>query len=259
MLLLRSGIAEGRAGKRLSFNIGSPITAVFPKAMGPINAYKGLQISHYLQVSPDRGFIFETWFNPPMFQSTAMPGWWEDHWKNMHRYDRMTCTGVLVGSESNAEVRMAGLTGREVRYRPTQKDFDTMLDGLELAGEIYLAAGAEAVMPNSFDYYEYKTIEQLKLMKYDIKDNSDLTLGTGHPQGGNILSRNKKIGVVDEHLKVYGYDNLFISDASVIPIAVGVNPQITVMTIADYAVPFVAQNLEAGDIKIIQPELNVVE
>jgi choline dehydrogenase-like flavoprotein len=255
LLLQRSGIAEGRAGKRLSFNVGSPITAVFPEI---INAYKGLQISHYLQLSPSRGFIFETWFNPPMFQSTVMPGWWADHYKNMMRYNRMACTGVLVGSDSNAEVRVGGLTRRDIRYKPTKKDFDTLLNGVELAGEIYFEAGAECVMPNSFQYYEYKTKEQLRLMKYDIKDSSDITLGTGHPQGGNIISRDKKIGVVDEQLKVYGYDNLFVADASVFPTAVGVNPQITVMTFADYAVPFVADTIETGGVKIITADMKAV-
>lgn len=258
ILLLRSGIATGRAGKRLSFNVGSPITAVFPE---PIYSYKGLQISHYLQLNPSRGYIFETWFNPPMFQSTIMPGWWDQHWDNMHRYHRMACTGVLVGSDSNAEVRIAGLTGREVRYNPTQKDFDTLLDGLILAGDIYFAAGAESVMPNTFCYYEYTSRDALHKMKDDIKDNSDITLGTGHPQGGNILSRNRKIGVVDERLKVYDYDNLFIADASVFPTAVGVNPQITVMTFADYAVPFVAENVGVGTggVKIVTPETTSVD
>ncbi len=255
ILLQRSGIAQGRAGKRLSFNIGSPITAVFKDE---IHSYKGLQISHYLQMAPDRGYIFETWFNPPMFQSTIMPGWWDEHWKNMHRYSRMACTGVLVGSDSNAEVRLGGLTRREIRYRPAKKDFETLLDGLELAGEIYLRAGAECVMPNTFKYHEYKSSEELKRLKYDVKDNSDITLGTGHPQGGNILSRNRQMGVVDEQLKVYGYENLFIADASVFPTAVGVNPQITVMTFADYAVPFVAETISAGGVKILAPELNKV-
>lgn len=255
LLLQRSGIATGRAGKRLSFNVGSPISAVFPEV---INSYKGLQISHYLQIAPSRGYIFETWFNPPMFQSTVMPGWWDDHYRNMQRYNRMACTGVLVGSDSNAEVRVGGLTKRDIRYKPTKKDFDTLLEGVELAGEIYLEAGAECVMPNTFQYYEYSTKEQLKLMRYDVKDSSDITLGTGHPQGGNILSRDKSMGVVDEQLRVYGYDNLFISDASVFPTAVGVNPQITVMTFAEYAVPFVADTIETGGVKVITQDLSKV-
>lgn len=255
LLLQRSGIAAGRAGKRLSFNISSPITAVF---QDEIHSYNGLQISHYLRTSPNPGYIFETWFSPPMFQSTIMPGWWDQHWKNMQRYSRMACTGVLVASDSNAEVREGGLTRREIRYKPTRKDFETMLAGLELAGDIYLAANAECVIPNTFHYLEYATKEQLKMMKYDIKDDSDITLGTGHPQGGNILSRNKKEGVVDEQLRVYGYDNLFITDASVFPTAIGVNPQITVMTLSDYAVPFVAETISAGGLKILMPELNKI-
>ncbi len=255
LLLQRSGIAQGRAGKHLSFNIGSPISAVFPEV---IDSYRGLQISHYLQISPTRGYIFETWFNPPMFQSTVMPGWWENHYNNMQRYNRMACTGVLVGSNSNAEVRLGGLTKRDIRYNPTQNDFDALLDGLELAGDIYLAAGAECVMPNTFKYNEYSSMESLKLMKYDVKDSSDLTLGTGHPQGGNIISRDKKMGVVDEQLKVHEYDNLFISDASVFPTSLGVNPQVTVMTLADYAVPFVADNVGRGNVTFIRQEMNKV-
>lgn len=240
ILLQKSGIAVGRAGKRLSFNVGSPISAVFPEK---IKSYSGLQISHYLQFEPGRGYIFETWYNPPMFQSTAMPGWWDQHFKNMKRYDRIACTGVLVGSESNAEVRVGGLTGRDIRYQITQKDFDAVVNGLIKAGEIYLEAGAECVMPNTFKYYEYnKNGSPIARMKQDIRDSGDIGLGTGHPQGGNPISSDAKVGVVDNEMRVHGYDNLFISDASLFPSSVGVNPQITVMTLAHYAVPFVANS-----------------
>jgi len=45
---------------------------------------------------------------------------------------------------------------------------------------------------------------------------------------------------VDPEFRVYGYDNLFVCDASVFPGSIGVNPQLTVMALADYAAPFVA-------------------
>ena len=38
--------------------------------------------------------------------------------------------------------------------------------------------------------------------------------------------------VVDSDCKVYGFENLFVCDASVFPTAVGVNPQLTVMALA---------------------------
>ena len=233
LLLMRSGIAGDRAGKRLAFNMGSPITAVFPAI---VNSYDGLQISHYLRLSPDRGFVAETWFNPPVAQALTMPGWFEDHDRNMRRYNRMTCAGILVGTESNAEARQGGLTGREVQYEPTASDIGKLLDGLMLAGNAFLAAGAECVIPNTFDYHEFRTPGGLARLPDLVKDSSDITLGTGHPQSGNPMSADPKRGVVDSDFRVHGYRNLYVVDASVFPTSIGVNPQLTVMALADYAV-----------------------
>jgi choline dehydrogenase-like flavoprotein len=169
-----------------------------------------------------------------------MPGWFEDHFNNMLRYNRMSCTGVLVGTESNGEVRRAGLIGREINYVPTDGDLRKLLDGLVLSGQAFLADGAECVIPNTFDYHEFRSVGELERLYDLVKDASDITIGTGHPQGGNIVSGNPELGVVDPQFKAYGYDNLFVSDASVFPSSLGVNPQLTVMALAEYAVPFVA-------------------
>ncbi|MEW6509898.1 MAG: GMC family oxidoreductase [Bacteroidota bacterium] len=237
LLLLRSGVAAERAGKRLSFNLGSPMTAVFDRVL---NSYDGLQISHYLEPRPSRGFVIETWFNPPVAQALTMPGWFDDHFKNMLRYNRMTCTGVLVGTESNGVARLAGLTGREVDFTPTRGDLDKLLAGLTLSGEIFLEAGATCVIPNTFRYMEFTAADELRRLPELIRDSSDITLGTGHPQGGNVMSGDSSLGVVNPEFRVYGYDNLYVCDASVFPSSIGVNPQLTVMALAQYAVPFVA-------------------
>ena len=239
LLLLKSKLGIRNAGKYLSFNVGSQLTAAFPNK---IDSYDGLQISHFLKISPNPGYVMESWFNPPMFQSTAMPGWFEDHFNNMRRYDRLACVGILVGSESNAEARVGGLTHREIRYTPTTKDFKTLLTGLELSGEIMFAAGAESVMPNSFKYYEFKSTQELRKLSDVIRDPSEITLGTGHPQGGNIIGNSSATGVVNAEFKVFDYTNLYVCDASVFPTSLGVNPQLTVMGLADYAVQFVKEN-----------------
>jgi len=236
ILLLKSKLGIKNAGMNLSFNVGSQLTAAYPYK---IDSYDGLQISHYMKTSPDTGYIMESWFNPPMFQSTAMPGWFEDHYNNMKRYDRLACVGILAGSESNAKARIAGLTGREIDYTPTRKDFQTLLAGLELAGEIMLASGAESVMPNTFKYYEFKNKDDIRKLHEYINDPSEITLGTGHPQGGNIISSSSEKGVVNPEFKVFGYNNLFVCDASIFPTSLGINPQVTVMGFADYSVQFI--------------------
>ncbi|HEY0298813.1 MAG TPA: GMC family oxidoreductase N-terminal domain-containing protein, partial [Arachidicoccus sp.] len=240
ILLLKSKLGLKNAGKKLAFNLGSQITAAYKS---PINSYDGLQISHYLKTNDNR-FVMETWFNPPMFQSTAMPGWFSQHFQNMKQYANMACTGVLVGTASNAEVRVAGLFGRDIKYTPTEDDFDSLMDGLQLVSEIYLSdENFERVMPNTFNFYQYKTVKELREnLRKNVKSSIDIATGTGHPQGGNVISHDAATGVVDETLKVFGYDNLFVCDASVFPTSLGVNPQITVMTFAHYAAPFIANN-----------------
>jgi choline dehydrogenase-like flavoprotein len=125
---------------------------------------------------------------------------------------------------------------------PTSSDLKKLIDGLILCGEAFFKDRAECVIPNTFKYCEYSSPDELQKLYDRVQDSSDITIGTGHPQGGNIVSGNPDLGVVDPQFKAYGYDNLFVCDASVFPSSLGVNPQLTVMALADYAVPFVAQS-----------------
>ena len=85
-LLLRSHAATDLpVGQRLCFNMGAPLTAEFEDVQ---DAYAGLQISHY-GIPRDSGFVFETWFNPPVAQALNMPGWFEQHFENMRRYPHL--------------------------------------------------------------------------------------------------------------------------------------------------------------------------
>jgi len=72
------------------------------------------------------------------------------------------------------------------------------------------------------------------------RDPTELTLGTGHPQGGAAIGADPRHGVVDGGFRVHGYENLHVCDASVFPTSVTVNPQLTVMALADYAAPRIA-------------------
>jgi choline dehydrogenase-like flavoprotein len=237
LILLKSNAGNDQVGKHLGFNLGSPITAIFDK---PVNAFEGLQISHYLVQKPSQGYVMETWFNPPVAQALTMPGWFDDHFNNMLRYNRLSCVGILVPTESNAVVRDGGLFRRDIKYVPTENDLKKLGEGLILGAEIFLAGGAKAVMPHTMDFLEL-TKDELTVIRKKVLEEGQMTLGTGHPQGGNKMCRKPEQGVIDPHFKVYGYDNLFICDASVFPCSIGVNPQLTVMALAHYASTFIAQ------------------
>jgi choline dehydrogenase-like flavoprotein len=237
-LLGRSGIGGAAAGKGLSFNMGSAMTADFAEE---VHSYDGLQITHLFEPGGGPDVIMETWFNPVLAQALAMPGWFEQHRRNMLRYPHLAATGVLVGTESNGTVERALFGGADVVYKPTDADLGRLVEGLKLAGEIYFAAGAERVMPATFQYESFTEPAQLARLDEIVTDSSDIQLGTGHPQGGNSLSLDPAEGVVDpEHFLVHGHENLHLCDASVFPTSIGVNPQLTVMGLAHLAADRIA-------------------
>ncbi|MDP9228705.1 MAG: GMC family oxidoreductase, partial [Actinomycetota bacterium] len=232
-LLQRSGLGGQRVGKGLSFNVGTPMTGDFPQRL---DAFDGLQISHAYRPKGENQLIYEAWFNPVGTQSLLMPGWFSDHYENMRRYAHMACVGVVVGSQTNGSVK-PGFRGRGMKldYVPTEADLRLLVKGTKQAGRILLAAGATRVMPLTFRSLSYTTAEQLDELDGLIRDNTDIQLHTSHPQGGNAVSRDPGKGVVDERFSLHGADNIYVCDASVFPAAVTVNPQLTVMALADYA------------------------
>ena len=58
-------------------------------------------------------------------------------------------------------------------------------------------------------------------------------LVTPHPLGGCRMSDNQADGVTNENGEVYGYPGLYVSDGSIIPTALGLNPSRTIAAIAE--------------------------
>jgi choline dehydrogenase-like flavoprotein len=247
-LLLRSGIGKNLPiGRRLSFNMGSPLHARFPK---PMRAYEGMQMSHYLRPTDETEFIFETWFNPPVAHALVMPGWMDKHFDNMQKYDHMVSMGVVVGTEARdaTYIRPATLFpgSAEVVYEPTERDLDKLVTAMHMMGRVLLEAGADEVLASTRTYHSYKpyapgeTVTRAQAAYHDkselgfleklVKTDDDILLNSAHPQGGNPLGT-----VLDADFRVRGYRNLYVCDASVFPTSITVNPQLTVMTMAWYA------------------------
>ncbi len=231
-LLMRSGVGRDLpVGEHLCFNMGAALTAEFDEKM---DAYDGLQISHYGRPDPERGWVYETWWNPPVAQAINQPGWFEDHFENMRRYPWLMAAGVLAGTAGNARVRQALTGGPDIAYRPEPRDLAKLSDGLKTLGYILFAAGARRVMANTWSGDVFTTPDQLARMD-ELVDPKQMALGTGHPQGGNAISQDPRRGVVGPDFRVHGYSNLYVCDASVFPSSLTVNPQQTVMTLAHYA------------------------
>ncbi|PIQ28400.1 cholesterol oxidase [bacterium (Candidatus Blackallbacteria) CG17_big_fil_post_rev_8_21_14_2_50_48_46] len=58
---------------------------------------------------------------------------------------------------------------------------------------------------------------------------------TAHILGGCAIGQSPQEGVVDLSCRVYGYQNMWVCDGSMIPVNLGVNPSLTITSLTEYA------------------------
>jgi cholesterol oxidase len=64
---------------------------------------------------------------------------------------------------------------------------------------------------------------------------------TAHPLGGSVMSDSQDEGVVNEYGEVWNYPNLYVSDGSIIPTALSVNPSATISALSERIVEHIIQ------------------
>jgi cholesterol oxidase len=60
------------------------------------------------------------------------------------------------------------------------------------------------------------------------------TSSTAHILGGATMGRSPEEGVCDPDGRVFGYDDLYVADGSLVPANLGVNPALTITALAEH-------------------------
>jgi choline dehydrogenase-like flavoprotein len=224
-------------GKRFSANVGSPLFAFTNTVQ---NAQPGLQIAH-AYVPPDgaAGFVLETWYNPPGANALAMPGYMAVHHARMREYAKTVSAAPLVGTRAVGEVKLRN--GRiSIRLPIETPEIDSLAAGVGLLASAFLTGGATSVVAAVDGGFEMKRPDDIARFRKELHDLARnarhrhlLRFGTGHPMGGNAMSDDPAIGVVGRDFRVRGIDNLRVCDGSIFPDSARVNPQWTIMALAD--------------------------
>jgi cholesterol oxidase len=68
---------------------------------------------------------------------------------------------------------------------------------------------------------------------------------TAHVMGGCLIAANPAEGVVDTEQRVFGYENFWVCDGSVVPVNLGVNPTLSILAFSERAMAAVKPKGEA--------------
>lgn len=235
-LLQKSRIGGKNVGKGLSLHPAPFVMGVFNEK---IHGNRGVPMSytcHEFGVTngvEKGGFLIESIFLPVFQMALAIPSMGIDHRKMMENYAYFTMAGIMTRDEPNGSVQMSYNGSPKVTYNLSPQAIDDMARGMGILSRMWFSVGATSLITSHRDMPEIRNRADIPALKDAVRDNPDgLMLGSAHPQGGNRMGDDAKSCVVDSDCRVYGYDNLFVCDASVFPTALGVNPQLTVMALA---------------------------
>ncbi|MCC6334492.1 MAG: GMC family oxidoreductase [Myxococcales bacterium] len=230
VLLLRSGLKLPALGE---FFRAHPGTGVFGNYDSPVDMNVGTTqgwASMAFRQAP--GLKLETLAIPPELVASRLAGGGRELMERLTRYRHFAMWVHAVRAESTGTVKPS-LFGRPVvRYTLDRPDMERFRQGMLLVARQHFAAGARSVIPGITGLPYELTADQLPLMESAPLDPRRYVAILSHLFGGCVMGRDEKTSVTDARGRVHGVQGLVVADASVIPTNLGVNPQHTIMGLA---------------------------
>jgi choline dehydrogenase-like flavoprotein len=227
VLLDASGVGGDQVGKRLSIQ---PAGAVIAEWDEDIIMWDGVPQGYYALEPEDDRIIYETQTLglPEMFALVGEPGRPE----GLKRLKRMTIAGALTRDDGQGTVSVGDDFRPKIRYDMPPANLELIKLGLKRLTQIYFAAGAKAVWPLVHPRRFYtREADALAAVDAVTEPEHFAHVHSSHPLASCRMGPPGQ-GVVDPDGKVHGTDGLYIMDGSILPSAAGVNPQISIMSIA---------------------------
>jgi len=239
LLKNRLGNQSGQVGRHLRVHPCARVSALFDEE---IEQWKGIMQSYYVDTYQKEGIMIEATGLAPAVAAASLPFFGLKQKELMSRIKNIVNLGLLISDSSEGRVRVAPGGRPLITYYLNREDFLKTLKGIRLGVDLMFAAGAKEVYPGLAPYPVMNSKEQIKLITEKNIDKTDIEYMAFHPMGSCRMGDNPAQAVVNRNLESHEVKNLFISDASIFPTSLGVNPQLSIMAFATYLADYLKEN-----------------
>jgi choline dehydrogenase-like flavoprotein len=239
-LLKRSGLTNSNVGKHLVLHPATPVYGLYDEELRP---WEGAMQSRYsdehTKLDGNWGVKYETGpLNPALFLNFAP-------WRSGTQHARMTADlphvagiALILRDRYGGEVRVGRDGQPVVRYKLSDYDKKHLRKGLEGCVRIHEAAGAQRIWSPQAKWVSYEPGRNGGVDRFMADADAagygpgQIILGSFHIMGSARMGGSPQTSACDAGGETWDVRNLVVCDGSAFPSASGVNPMISIESIA---------------------------
>jgi choline dehydrogenase-like flavoprotein len=241
-MLQRSGHPDphGTIGRGLVLHPSLGIVGIFDHDVAGSTGIEGTMYSDHFVTS--HGFFLQCLFAPLGAGAATLPGFGVEHFELMRRVRRLGTFGIMLLDGVGLDNRVAwdpALARARIFYRLSPADRERLAFAAETSVEVMFAAGAREVLlpseeplpPLDTPWFDNRSRSALcRQLRFDDRT----VLGSSHCQATAKMGEDPATSVVDSRGESHQIRNLIVCDSSSFPTSCGVNPMLSILTLARY-------------------------
>jgi choline dehydrogenase-like flavoprotein len=230
LLLLDSRIGGGPVGRRLQCHPGVAVAGRFTEQ---VRSWEGATQGHEITGLMLDGIKLEALALDPSVIAHATDRIGADLVEEIARLSHWATWAAPIRAQTMGTVRR-GRRGPKVRFDLVVEDVQRIRRAVAALGEVMFAAGAVEVAPGVAGFERHVT-DAATMRRFATDGPTDpraYSVAISHVFGTCRLGSDPQTSVVRPDFRHHSIDRLYVADASVFPTNLGVNPQVSIMSLA---------------------------
>ena len=232
LFLLDNGIGRksGLVGRRLQTHPGTGVVGVFDQPVKMwAGATQGYETTHFW----NERMKFETVGMPLEFGAARLPGIGTELLDRLSGYGHLAIWGVQIRARAHGRVRRGLLASKVIEYDMQDDDVRHLKLGVKRLVDMMFAAGAREVLPGVHGIPErIHSVGEIEPI-FDLPDDPRyFHCIAAHLFGTAVMGKTARDSVVGPDCQAHDLPGLYVTDSSVFPTNMGVNPQHSISAVS---------------------------